>query len=77
MTSLNLIFPDSRFFSLETYFSNVDPGKMEEKFTKMREVFIKDKIMYKKLSHILHMCHGLGYSKKSMNPIFQFPYFPL
>jgi hypothetical protein len=42
---------------------------------KLREVFIHNEMRYKNLSLILHMCHGIEYSKKYLNPIFQFPYF--
>jgi hypothetical protein len=44
---------------------------------KPREVFLHNELRYKNLSPILHRCHGLEDSKKYLNPIFQFPYFPV
>jgi hypothetical protein len=42
---------------------------------KPREVFLNNELRYKNLSSILRRCHGLEYSKKYLNPIFQFPHF--
>ena len=38
---------------------------------KMKEEFLNNKLIYKILPHIVHMCHFLGDPNKSLQVIFQ------
>ena len=43
-----------------------------ETFLKKKEVFVRNNPIPKKLSWVFHMCHGLGYSNESLQPIFPY-----
>jgi hypothetical protein len=50
---------------LGTYYED-----MERYFEKLKEGFINNKLIYKKPPHVLHMCHGLGDTHKTLQLIF-------
>jgi hypothetical protein len=66
----------AHFFLFSMSSSETDSGKTKMNFEKPREVFLRNGMKNKNLSHFLHRCHHLGESKLSFSLnfwIFGFP----
>ena len=68
--SLSPIFWISDFSCFDTCFQNANLRQMETNSRELREFFAHKKLIYKKISQILHSCHDLGDTKSNLQPQF-------